>query len=434
MRLQIERLAYGGAGVSHLSDGRVAFVPATCPGDVVEAHVETEHPRYVHMHLVNVVEPSTSRVTPPCPYFGVCGGCQWQHVDEPTQLEAKRLVVADALERIGHHTSPPVDPCVASPSPYGYRNKIELSATRREGHPLELGFKGYCSDATIAIDECLLLPTHASRAPRSLRGALRYLAGREDLQVQRVGLRVSHHHKDVEVAIWTAPGPFPRRIAGTTITQATGASGVVRVMAKGEAAQRRIAGVEVLKGRGAWKERILKDSLLVSAPSFFQVNTAAAELLVGKVIELLDAGPDDRVADLYAGVGTFTHAIARTAGETIAVESYGPAVSDLRRNIEMNASPVEVEPGDVSRVLPDLGAIDLILVDPPRSGLSPNTIDPMCKTGARRIVYVSCDPSTLARDAARLSAGGYRLRLAVPVDLFPQTYHVETVAVFEASV
>jgi 23S rRNA (uracil1939-C5)-methyltransferase len=430
MRIAIDRLAYGGDGVGRMPDGRTAFVRGGCPGDIVEASVTAEHSRYVNLAVTGVIEPSSDRVEPPCPYFGVCGGCQWQHIAYSAQLAAKHDAVSDALHRIGH-LDVAVDETIASPREYGYRNKVELAPVTT-GNRLALGFSRAGSAEIVPIDACLLLPKAHHKAPRSLAGALGYLSGnRQDLELVRVGIRVSTNFKDVEVALWTTPGPFPRQLAGKTLAEATRATGVVRVLTKGEPAERRVVGVEVLKGPGAWKERVGSHQMLVSGPSFFQVNTRAAERLVEIAVDALAPDGTDRVLDLYAGVGTFTLPLAELAGEVIAVEQSGAAIADLRRNLENAHSPAEVVPGDAARALADLGRFDAVLVDPPRSGMSESALRALLQTGARRIVYVSCDPATLARDAVEFSSAGYDLTRVVPVDLFPQTYHVETVAVFD---
>lgn len=431
MRLRIERLAYGGNGVAHAPDGRTAFVSGACPGDIVDADIVSEHGSYLNLRVTGIHAASSARVTPPCPYFGACGGCQWQHIDYETQLRAKTDAVTDALTRIGGLDAPDVAACVPSPRLYGYRNKIELTAGQTD-RGIDIGMVAAGGKGVIPVDTCLLLPDRASKLPKSIRGALRYLSGGgRDLALLRAGLRVATHGRDLEVSLWTRPGPFPRKMAAATLARATGATSVTRVMLKGEVAARKVAGVEVLAGKGAWQERVAGYSMLVSAPSFFQVNTLAADLLVRTAVEAAAVDGSDRVLDLYSGVGTFTLPLSELAGETIAVESYGSAVADLRRNIERAASLAFVEPGDAAYVLEDLGNFDVALIDPPQSGLAPGIAERLSATGARRIVYVSCDPATLARDARRLGESGYVLTGATPVDLFPQTFHVETVAVFQ---
>lgn len=429
MQIQVERLAYGGDGIGRLPDGRTAFVRGGCPGDVVEARLETEHARYAHVSIVEILEPSPERVTPPCPYFGECGGCQWQHISYEAQLAAKHSEVADSLRRIGHQDVP-VAPCITTGKEYGYRNKIELAVQTTEGG-LAVGYTRAGTNEIVRVDSCLLLPKKARALPKSLAGSLRYLSGRSDLGLTRVGARVAAHTKDLEIAIWTIPAPFPRKIAGETLAQATKATGVVRVLARDDSAQRVIKGVEVLRGNGAWRERFLDNDMLISAPSFFQVNTDAAEKLVTAALEALGADGTDRVLDLYSGAGTFTLPLSHIAGEVVAVEQSGTALADLRRNLERAQTWAEVAPGDAERALTDLGGFDLVLVDPPRSGMRPGAITALAATGARRIVYVSCDPSTLARDCANFAKSGYKLTGATPVDLFPQTFHVETLAVLD---
>ena len=432
--LDIQRLAYGGDAIAHLDDGRTVFVTGGVPGDTVEAEITEDRGRFVRAKVVNVVTPSPERVDSPCPYFGVCGGCSWQHISYPAQLSAKRSMVVDALTRIGHlaNAEDLVAPTVASPAQYGYRNKVELVIDVSTGRP-RLGFHRAGSEEFVQVEECLLLPEKYRRAPKALGGALRYIAGEQDLGLTRVGIRVGANTKDVEVALWGSPGPFPRRPVATTLGQAVRMTSLVRVLVKGPAKERKIAGVEVLSGKGLWRERLLGETMMVSAPSFFQVNTRAAELLVSLALDALDPDGSDRVLDLYAGAGTFTLPLAERSGEVVAVESASSAVRDLRRNLEDEGMYADVIGGDAGRELPAIGRVDLALVDPPRSGLQTEAVDALANTGARKIAYVSCDPATLARDAAALAEKGYALTRATPVDLFPQTYHVETLALFERS-
>ncbi len=431
MQIKVERLAYGGDGVGRLEDGRTAFVRGAAPGDLVEARIETEHSRYANLVTDRVIEPSPDRVEAPCPYFGVCGGCQWQHIGYEAQLLAKRSAVADALRRIGHQDAP-VQECVASGLAYGYRNKIELAVRHDVGGGLSVGYTRAGTNEIVRVDSCLLLPKKSQSLPKALAGSLRFLSGTTDLGFVRAGARIAAYTRDVEIAVWTTPGPFPRKMAADTLAHIGGSTGVVRVLTKGDPSERAVAGVEVLRGKGAWRERFLGNDMLISAPSFFQVNTRTAEELVRVAIEATGADGSDRVLDLYSGAGTFTLPLAQIAGEVVAVEQSGTALSDLRRNLERAQSWADVIPGDAERALPDLGRFDIAVVDPPRTGMRPGALDALADTGARRIVYVSCDPSTLARDCDALAHKGYRLTRAVPVDLFPQTYHVETVAVLDA--
>jgi 23S rRNA (uracil1939-C5)-methyltransferase len=347
------------------------------------------------------------------------------------QVGSKQRAVIDALERIGGiaHAESIVGSTVTSKAEYGYRNKVELVTDPSSSRP-RLGFHQARSDAVVPIESCLLLPKKHQKAPRALGGALRYLAGESDLGLTRVGYRVAVNTTDVEVALWTSPGAFPRNAVAKTLRQAVPASSVVRVLTKGPSQERAVSGVEALAGRGNWHERLGDLEYTVSAPSFFQVNSRVAARMIDLVLEILQPDGSDRALDLYAGAGTFTLPLAELAGDVVAVESSGPAVKDLRRNLESNQLWAEVVGGDAAREISTLGHFDLAVVDPPRCGLLPEVIAPLAATRPRALAYVSCDPATLARDCKALFAAGYELVSATPVDLFPQTYHVETVAHF----
>ena len=212
------------------------------------------------------------------------------------------------------------------------------------------------------------------------------------------------------------------------LKDATGATSIVRVMAKEPSKARRIAGVERLSGAGSWSELIGDERMHVSAPSFFQVNTKGAEKLVELVLFVLDVRDSDEVMDLYCGAGTFTLPLARRTGFVSTVESYGPAMRDLRRNLEdAGLSNVDAIGGDAGRSFPDSDT-DIIVVDPPRAGLAPDVVKKLSEQSARAIAYVSCDPATLARDLRRfVDAGTFKPVSVTPVDLFPQTFHVKNV-------
>lgn len=430
LTLRIESLAQGGDGVGHTADGVTVFVRYACPGDVVRARVLDVHDRFLHAIAEEVVEASPQRVPPPCPYFGECGGCQWQHVNGDTQRAAKQRIVSDALGRIGKMQAA-VGETVASPLAYGYRNRVELHVGPVAGRTA-LGYSALGSDRLVPVDLCLLLPKRQQKVPKALGGALRFLArDQRASQVLRIGYRTAVHGGDVAVDVWTPPGPFPRQMAAKVLADAGGASSVSRVLQRQEPRRRDVAGVEVLAGSGTWREGLGEFSYEVSPTSFFQVNTRLAEAMADLVLERLDPAEDDRVLDLYAGVGTFTLPLAATGADVVAVEGAGSAVRDLRRNLEANGLWADVAPGDAARALAELGAFELAVVDPPRSGMRPDALRALVETGARRIVYVSCDPATLARDARALADAGYSLGEVTPFELFPQTYHTECVAVFD---
>ena len=409
--------------------------PAASRGDRVRAVVDHEEGRWAHARAVEVLEASPDRVTPLCPYVGACGGCPWAALSREAQAAAKRACVVDALSRVGRmgdeRAQALVAPLETPGEPWGYRNKVELAVSRERGR-VALGMHAAGGAGVVRVKGCPLLDKAHAGAVKSVAGALSYLSNSHGLDLERVGIRVSRRTRDVEVALWDRPGAFPRAQAAKVLEDALRPTSVVRVMQKGPAKARRIAGVECLSGAGSWGELVGEERMRVSAPSFFQVNTRGAERLVALVMEALDPRPDEEAMDLYCGAGTFTLPLARRAGFVSAVESYGPAVRDLRRNLE-TAGLDNVDPigGDAGREFPDTDA-DVIVVDPPRAGLAADVVRRLSEQPARAIAYVSCDPATLARDLARFGeAGVFSPSRVTPVDLFPQTYHVETVTLLE---
>lgn len=435
IELTCERMSYGPDAVTHDGDGKTVFVSGGVAGDRVRAVVDREEERWAHATVAEVLAPSADRMAPACPFAGVCGGCPWAALSYPAQARAKRAGVVDALTRIGHFSPERAEALVAqtvSPSePWGYRNKVELTVARQGGKAV-LGMHGRGDSDVVRVKSCMLLDKAHAGAVKSVSGALAYLSNSHNLDLERVGIRVSRRTKDLEVALWDRPGAFPRAQAAKVLADALRPTSVVRVMQKGPAKARRIAGVECLSGAGSWGEIVGEERMRVSAPSFFQVNTKGAEKLVELVMEALSPQEDEEAMDLYCGAGTFTLPLARRAGFVSAVESYGPAVRDLRRNLD-SAGLDNVDPigGDAGREFPDTDA-DVIVVDPPRAGLAEDVVRRLSEQPARAIAYVSCDPATLARDLARFEAAGtFSPARVTPVDLFPQTFHVETVTLLQ---
>ena len=441
--LRIERMGNGAEAVGRLASGKTVFVAGGAPGDAVRVEVVEEKASFARARIVAVEEPSPLRAEPRCPHGDACGGCPWQHLSYEAQLEAKRANVVGALVHTARleaaRAEDLVRPCLPSKRQWGYRNKLELGAARAENGEFLLGFhrEGTHEIATPAV--CPLAHDAVAKASKALRGALRFAQGSADLGIFRVGVRHSVRTRETEIALWTKPGAFPRAHVAKTLKSALKATSIVRVLADPGRA-RKIKGVETLDGKGCWGEELADARFLTSAPSFFQVNTAQAEKLAAEVVEGLggrmgEEGPEGLdgllVADLYAGGGTFSVPLARAGADVIAIEAAGSSVRDLRRNAEMNGVDIEVVGGDAARELPELGGLDALVVDPPRAGLADGVAESIAEAAPARVAYVSCNPATWARDVARFEQNGYRLARAQPVDLFPQTHHVEVASLFE---
>ena len=436
----IESLAYGGDGVAHLADGRAVFVPMSCPGDKVVIDVKESKERFAKGIIDELVEASVHRVRPLCDEActGRCGGCPWAHVAYDQQLYFKRRAVVDALDRTGkiEGAEDLVAECIPSEKQWHYRNKLEFVVGQDVAGRFSLGMHAASSNAFDPLASCKLGTKQYEKFPKQMTGALRFLQGADNLGIERVGVRVSTRTGDVELAIWTRTGRFPRAQAAKILTDAvrTKRPSVTRVLLKDDTKTkaRKVSGTENLAGKGHWTEEVDGRVMRLSAPSFFQVNTPGAETLIRLVMEGLQPRADDVALDLYSGAGTFTLPLAAAAEDVVAVESAGSSVRDLRRNLEDNGLHAEVIGGDVGRELPDLGYADVAVVDPPRAGLAPEALSALLDTEARAIAYVSCDPQTLARDLKAVRADGrYVIKSVQPVDLFPQTYHVETVTILE---
>jgi len=430
--VRIESLAYTGAGIAHQDDGRVVFVSGGLPGDRALVEIQVDKTRYLRARLVELLEASELRLDAACQHAGQCGGCPWQCLAYPAQLEWKRRFVADALERVGHipDAEALVAPIEASPKTWYYRNKVEFSVFGQAGR-LHLGMHQSNDTEPTAISSCLLLPKVLADEPLSLGGTLNFALGREPVQPYRLGIRHSARTKSCELALWSTPCGMQRGFVAGLLAKAVPNSSTVRVLTRSNDAGRKVVNTEVLSGQGSWTEQLAGFRFMISAPSFFQVNTAVAEAMVAKLVELA-APADKHIWDLYCGAGTFSLPLAAAGATVSAVELAGSSLRDLRRNLK-NANlekGVQVVSGDVAIALRSLAPARLAVVDPPRSGLKPQVTAQLVDSPTAELIYVSCDPQTLARDAALLVAGGYHLQGVYPYDLMPQSYHVETIAYF----
>lgn len=420
--VDVTALSSEGDGVARLPDGRVAFVAGGVPGDRVTLDVQEERKRFVRARIDRLVESSPHRTEPRCPHAGVCGGCLWQHIDYEAQLEAKRQAVSDALTRIGGLTLDAKIEIVPSPSPYAYRARARWVECE-EG----LGYRVRAGAGAVAVDVCPVLVPGAEAALTARTAELR--AASDTSAPSRAGSAAP------------ATRGRPRRRREWVVT--TGSDGVAIVTPAGSRqARRRRPG----EARSVTLE-IAGERLRVGGDSFVQANALLWDALVLAVRDAClgadasgsrPAGGDapKRFVELYAGVGFFTLALARAGLEGVAIESDRAALTDLTHNLRVaqRTSAVEVVAGRVE-TRGDLEArfrgADLALVDPPRTGLAPPVRDALAAAGPARLVYLSCDPGTLARDLAGLVAAGYAVAAITAYDLFPQTPHVETLVVLE---
>jgi 23S rRNA (uracil1939-C5)-methyltransferase len=437
--LTIDRLAYGGRGVGR-HNGFVVFVPDTAPGDRVRARLWRVKPGYGEADLVAVEAPSHVRTAAPCPHFGPCGGCVWQHLTYEAQTAAKEAIVRESLAHLGGLRDVAVDPIVRMAAPWYYRNKMEFSF-----HPGGLGLhRRGAFDKIVPIETCLL------ESPRTniILGAFEAFARASGLSaydprshtgmLRQVVIREAKGTGQVMAALVTAAPEVPRlRALAERLTAAVPEIvSVVHAVNPGLSDGAPLAGITIVAGQPYIHEALAGLTFRIGLETFFQTNTAQAERLVGAVENYAGLRGIETVFDLYCGVGTFALALARRAARVYGIEIVPAAIEAARENAELNGlANTEFAAGDVRRLLPDTvaraGRPEVLVLDPPRSGAGSRVMRKVAAAGAPRIIYVSCNPTTLAPDLRELVAAGYAVRSAQPLDLFPHTYHVECVVLAE---
>jgi 23S rRNA (uracil1939-C5)-methyltransferase len=402
--LKLTAMAHGGSALGR-HGGQVIFVPYTIPGETVRVQIVEGRTRWARARLVDVLEPSPHRVEPPCPYFGPdrCGGCHFQHIAYEAQAEYKGEVVKDQLARIGGLDGVDVQDIIGAAEPWGYRNHAQFSVTA-EGR---LGFLTADTHHVVPVEECLILDpllddlwTALDVAwPQLRRLSLRCGSATGDL----MAIFELDHYEDFDIEV-----DFP-------------VSCVIQLV-DGEAV--------ILMGNGHLVEHVAGRDYRISAGSFFQVNTAGAEALVALVGEFLAPTGDEVLLDLYCGVGLFGLSMAGDVKRVVGIESAASAAADFRHNAR-GMEQIDLIEGKAQEALSHVaGPVDLIVLDPPRSGAGKRAIEEIVRLAPQRVVYISCDPAPLARDARNLVDAGYELQKVQPLDLFPQTFHVESVALF----
>lgn len=403
-QVKMEKMVYGGDSLGRLPDGRAVFVPFVLPGEVVQIELVDEKKRFARAWPVEVIEASPDRIAPRCIHFGACGGCQYQNLDYAKQLELKEAIISDQFQRIGKIENPPLQPIVPSPTPWNYRNHIQFHL----GQGGELGYIHTDGEHLLPIREC-----HLPQEP--INELWPQLKLGPESGVYRLGIRLDSY--DALMLIMEGDDPTPPAFSENIPISAVYTPPDARLT--------------VLAGDDHLIYTILDRHFQVSARSFFQVNNAMAEKMISYLLEHLIISRDTRAIELYAGVGLFSAFIAANVSHLTAIESSGSACHDFAINLDEFDNVILYE-AETEDVLPTLNMeIDLLIADPPRSGLAPAVHDALDKLHPPQIAYISCDPATLARDARKILNKGYHLVSVTPFDLFPQTSHIESISIFE---
>lgn len=440
VRLDVTGLGQSGEGVGRV-DGVATFVPGAIPGDVIEAEiVSAGRGRMYRGRLLHIFEPSPDRVEPPCAVAAVCGGCQLQHMDYAAQLRAKTQQVRDALQRIGKLDPGLVRDCIGMSDPWHYRNKAQFPVGVAAGGELVAGLFRRGTHEIVDLDDCLIQhPLNDAILATGKQLLCEFgLAPYDELAhtglVRHIFARTGVRTGEGMAVLVTRERRLPhaRALAEAWLERVPGLVGVLQNV--NPERTNVVLGQEtrLLAGREYIEDRIGDLRFRISVRSFFQVNTEQTERLYSIARELAELRPGDRVIDAYCGIGTITLFFAEQAAHVHGIEVVPEAVADARANAALNGvENVTFTAGRVEDVGPALvaagEAADVIVVDPPRKGCEPEVLAAFAEMQPRRIVYVSCNPATLARDLAILSRRGYRTEVVQPVDMFPHTAHVESV-------
>ncbi len=439
IELEVTGLGHSGEGVARY-EGFTVFVPGGIPGDRLDAKVTLVKKNYARAAVVRVVDPSSDRVAPPCPVVGECGGCQLQHMAYEAQLRHKRQQVADALERIGRLAGVTVHPTLGMDEPWRYRNKAQFPFGEWSGRVIA-GFFAPGTHRIVDIDQCEIQHPLGNRIMREVkelatrfgvpiydekthRGVLRHV-------LARVGRGTG---EAMAVLVTNGPQlPHGRKIAEELMRRVPGLVSVVQNINPERTNVILGRKSRLLAGRDRIYDVIDELKFAISPVSFFQVNPVQTEVLYGKALEYAGLTGAETVIDVYCGIGTISLFLARRARQVIGIEVVEQAVEDARANAELNGiGNARFIAGDAAVEMPRLASegtrADVIVVDPPRKGCEEPVLRAMAEMGPERIVYVSCNPATLARDLGILAELGYRTPEVQPVDMFPHTAHVECCA------
>jgi len=398
-------LTYGGETLGRLPDGRAVFVPFALPGERVKIRLYEQKKRYARGKLIEVLDPSSERIDPFCRHFTLCGGCHYQNISYQNQLKVKREILIDQLLRNGGIQSPPIEDMVPSPRIRNYRNYIQFHLTSRG----ELGFYKFHSDKVFPVKQCYL-------PEESINSLWPQLDFESFPELENIGVRRGSDD-DLQIILKSNQPETPElSVEDLSVS-------VVHVSPFGSL---------VLAGSEYVFFEVLGRHFRVSAASFFQVNTEMAALIVEHLLNVLPEyvpiTSSTTLVDVYCGVGLFSAFFADRIGHCIGVESSSSAAEDFVFNLD-EFDNVDLYEASAEDVLPHLDAQPHVMVlDPPRAGIDRRALDAIVSLSPNVIAYVSCNPATLARDGARLIKGGYHLVKITPFDLFPHTYHIESIS------
>ena len=438
IELQITGLGSSGEGVGKI-EGFTVFAQGGLPGEKVRVRLNKVKKTYAMGRVIRILEASADRIEPRCPVYKSCGGCQLQHLSYQAELNVKRQQVYDALTRIGHFTDLQVEPTLGAESPWYYRNKMQFPVAEEKGK-IAIGCFAAASHKVINVENCFIQKEANNTVSRVVKIWLEkyHIPTYDEYQhkglVRHVMGRVGVHSGEVMVVLVTTKPELPHQteLLETLKKQVTGFKTLIQNI--NSKATNIILGREnkVLYGTGTITDSIGSLCFHISAQSFFQVNSEQAEKLYSKALQFANLQGKETVVDVYCGTGTITLFLAQKAAKAYGIEIVPSAIADAKQNaLDNKVNNAEFILGDAAEELPKLLTSgvrpEVIVLDPPRVGCEAKVLNALAKVEPKRIIYVSCNPATLARDAAILAEQGYSLTKVQPVDMFSRTCHVECV-------
>lgn len=440
--MTIEDLGSKGEGIGKINDFTI-FVEGAIPGDQIEVRIIKVKKTYGFGKLIQIIKPSPKRVIPICPYVKRCGGCQIQHLDYPAQLEYKRKKVIDNLERIGKLTNIKVHPTIGMKNPFHYRNKAQFPVGIKDGK-VQIGFYAPRSHDITDIPNCHIQDSISDKILTIIRKYIEDnkipVYNEEDHKglIRHILIRTAFQTKEIMVCIVINGKTLPHK--EKLIKELTQIFNMTSIVLNHNTKKTNVIlgeKITTLWGQDYITDYIGKVKFEISPLSFFQVNPMQTKVLYEKALEYAKLTGEETVWDAYCGIGTISLFLAQKAKQVYGVEIVEAAIEDAKRNAKLNnINNVEFFVGKAEEVIPktykEKGIkAEVIVVDPPRKGCDQALLETMVEMNPKRIVYVSCDPGTLARDLKILSEKGYTIEEVQPVDMFGHTMHVETVALIE---
>ena len=435
--IEIKTLGTSGEGVGRYQEFTV-FVPYALPGEKVLAGIEEVKKTYAKGKLQKILTKSADRVAPICAIYDKCGGCQLQHLDYMAQLKAKRQQVIDAITRIGKQSGVYVEPTIGAATPWNYRNKMQFPVGKQKGKTI-IGCFAQGSHQIIDTTDCHIQKEGNNEVVNAIREIVNklnipvYNEDKHSVVLRHVVGRVGKKG-DIMVIIVTASDKMPREKEFVKMLRAK-LPKVVSIQQNIQTYRNNVImgrDTKLLWGKPTILDNIGRLSFHISPRSFFQVNTEQAEVLYNKALEFADLHGEETVIDAYCGTGTITLFLAQKAREVYGIEIVKPAIQDAKKNArDNNVRNAEFIVGDATVIMPKLYRqgirANVVVVDPPRAGCTEVVLETFANMKPEKIVYVSCNPASLARDMAVLEKLGYKAKKVQPVDMFPNTSHVETV-------